>query len=548
MANYFINVVDRNTNQSVEYKYDFVTGVITAVAITKPDADKVSLNRCKSESLAAKDKQLFEFILQHKNGVSIKEVKEACAIRNMNNLATGISKICKQFLNMENEHFDEFKKKYMTYGFFFNFRKGASDDELIYFLHEYHVIGNLVNRTEIREKYENNQISESVITNTELMQLLMKKEPFLSDMLYQTDKGDFLPFIEVKQKIRFPLIVNMESSSVSHEINDSFKEQREGLGARMYDGSNFRALNIQKDKLTVGKSSYFVILDSADYVASRLKVYHHQNNEKEFNRVLAMWSERILNIRNNFDFSLYNSGIAFSIPIFEVSSEGKLKVLAAKGSQFKATGSGKRHIAPAGMLEVFSHERYGEFDFEQFKTLYAKELLEETVFGQENASLDETNDFFGVLYPFFEAVELRKQNVTFTSLKENLQIILSNWKEIWTSLGKKEDIPNYAALSALLNMTEIDFYQNSFFIVDFANLRPEFILPIYINEPINEIVNWEYEQGNNDECLKKDILSFNNLDDLNKWARIEVNEYCAPALAAIYLGAKYFFNKNKESL
>ena len=122
-----------------------------------------------------------------------------------------------------------------------------------------------------------------------------------------------------------------------------------------------------------------------------------------------------------------------------------------------------------------------------------------------------------------------------------IKVIHDNWEEIWSSLNYQDSVPNKAALSYLLKMNEDVFCQNSYFVLDFANLRPEFIVPIYISEQLNEIVNWEYEKENAYDAVKKDILTFNNLDDLNTWAKNEVNDYCAPALAAIYLGAKQFF-------
>ena len=537
MANYLITIFNQNLNQKVEYFYNLGKGVIEAKTIWKGE-NKIILEReNKAESFLPEEKKLFEFILERRKNISGDDAMALFDKQIPDKIAQVLGKIVAKIKKINNDELIEFNQS-LTTKFLFNYSKKNLMSGLLSFQHQYQVIGHL----EKNEMFKKNQISESSVTNTELMQVLLKKSNLLHEILYQTTTGDFLPFIQMSQSIRFPLIIDNEKTSVQHKWADSYKAQREGLGARMYDGSNLRAIRIQDHQLIVGKSSYFAILDSADYVASRLKVYHHQQNIHEFERIFKIWSERLNSLEKEGLFNDYNSGVAFSMPIFQICDNGDLKVLAAKGSQFKANGSGKRHIAPAGMLEFFTYDQSDKFDFEDFKTLCAKELLEETVFGQETLKLEENNPFFSILFPFFETLNLRRQDdITLFALMSFIKVIHDNWEEIWSSLNYQDSIPNKAALSYLLKMNEDVFCQTSYFVLDFANLRPEFIVPIYISEQLNEIVNWEYEKENAYDAVKKDILTFNNLDDLNTWAKNEVNDYCAPALAAIYLGAKQFF-------
>lgn len=491
----------------------------------------------RSSQLEQTPAMVFQYIIERKFGVHTEEIYNHFNL-SKENLSTIISKITRVIKDINHSDLNDFNQ-YLSSDLLFK-RKNQE----IYFSHVSTPLG-IVDKSKIKE-FDKNQYFESLVTNKQLIITLLEKSELLSKMLYQTTAGDFLPFIQLPNTIKFPLFLNNEIDSVKHDWVDSYKGQREGLGAKLYDGKNFRALNIKNQYLTIGQSSYFQVLDSADYVSSRLKLYYYKEESAHFQRIFDIWSERLKNIKEKQIFESYNSGIAFSIPIFQICEDGSLKVLAAQGSQTKATGSGRRHVAPAGMFEIFSvdYQDNHQFTFEDFKILCIKELFEETVFGKEKLEFNCDHPFSDILEPFLntEFLKVKRQDkLPFKTLADYIKMIHDHWDEIWQSFGK--EAPHHAALSALLTMTESEYEQNSFFVLDFANLRPEFIVPLYISEPLSTIVNWEYEQDN--QNVEKDILSFKNLDDLNNWAKNDINEYCAPALAAIYLGAKQFFMKNK---
>lgn len=533
MANYIVIISNKELKQKVHYLYNTES---KSIKIHKLYKENEEIHIDITNKLQEGDNRLFSFILEAKNKISFEQLSSCFTdLILVENLAERLSRISRRF-KCSHPELDEFNKTINSM-FLFNYSKKNVLSGELFFRHAYRI----KNSAQTNEIHEENQRSEAEIKNSDLMSLLLEKSNILSDMLYKTPLGDFLPFISLEQSIQFPLLIDNHIMPVENTWKDSFKKQREALGARMYDGQNLRALHIKDNQLTVGKSSYFSVLDSADYIASRLKVYHHQKKESEFDRVFKIWSERLIAIRDNNQFNSYNSGIAFSMPIFQIREDGGLNVLAAKNSQFKAAGSGKRHVSPAGMLEIFSYAKNSEINFEEFKTICAKELLEETVFGEVSLTLAKDNLFLSILSPFFDNVHLTRQDgLTFVAFRDFIQVIEHNWQEIWDSLNYVKNYPNKAALSALLDMSEDTFYRSSYFVLDFANLRPEFIVPIYITEPLNKIVNWEYEL---DGEIDNNILSFKSLNELNHWVKRDLDEFCSPALAAIYLGAKQYFEQ-----
>ena len=69
-------------------------------------------------------------------------------------------------------------------------------------------------------------------------------------------------------------------------------------------------------------------------------------------------------------------------------------------------------------------------------------------------------------------------------------------------------------------------------IVDAFVLRPEIIVPIFVNKPIDLLLNWE-----NDKPYKR---NFHNLEDVESLLA-EAGKWAAPGLAAAYLTAKDWF-------
>lgn len=542
MANYILSIKNEQLNQTMQYLYQSDTGTLTAQRLYDNGEEIIIRSRLNTPVKATFQRGhnlILSFILKSRCNLSIDDfaTKSSYAKRfklDENTLSQALTKISKIFKDIEHEKLIRFNT-FLTKEFLFNHTANNAREGRMSFQHQYEIITTSKSASSV---YEENQKSEASVKNTDLISVLLDKSEILPELLYKTTAGDHLPFILITQSVKFPLSIDNESISVKHEWKDSYKKQKEALGARMYDGKNLRALSIKENTLTVGQSSYFAVLDSADYIASRLKVYYHQKNDVEFERIFNEWSSRLQDLKEHHRFDSYNSGMAFSMPVFQICKDGSLNVFAPRNSNAKGTGSGKRHVSPAGMLEIFSLYKGNSLSFDEFKTICAKELLEETVFGGKSLILEENNKFVHILAPFFDNTNLPQQDgITFVALKNYIETINEHWQEIWESLNKTENQPNNAALIQVLNMSESDFYRNSFIAVDFANLRPEFIVPIYIKDPINKIVNWEYDAMNLDAC----IVSFNNLTDLNHWAKEEVNDFCAPALAAIYLGAKQFF-------
>ena len=76
-------------------------------------------------------------------------------------------------------------------------------------------------------------------------------------------------------------------------------------------------------------------------------------------------------------------------------------------------------------------------------------------------------------------------------------------------------------------------------VIDAFNFRPEIIQPIYIQGELNKLVNWEYED-------EPEIITWKNLEELNKWLEDNYYDWCPPGLAAAYLGAKNYFEGKKS--
>lgn len=454
---------------------------------------------------------------------------------------------------------------------------------------------------------------------------------FNKDFSYKTRAGIELPFIEIEHQgecpLKFPLTI-INSPKKAEQREDSLFLQRQNSGRTLYNGAIF-CLENDNGHYSLGTTSYMEVLDSCDYISSRirehwveiyeelllnhistyisdgikdvfdingevfkflnsLKFQYDKNShrtlvqgdrdprpvlgqvvrkelvpiiqknllanlEKELNKAIFsfvsketkksrsplemaidMWSKRIYAIHNK-DFSSYVAGIAFSIPLFQVNKES-ITVLLAKGSHKKATGGGYKHIAPAGMMEFFSDETPKQFTFDDFKALVCKELLEELYFGA-NIAHKKSTKYSRVIQMFSDNMEERTLVGYDEILSTVKDIVIPKWEEIWSELGKApKAIPSPVLLEKVLNFKETD--KPWFMVVDSLNSRPEIIRPIYFTENVEVFLNWENVQAEKE--------TFSNIDDLEQFVRDNHIDFCAPGMASVYLGARYYFENQHE--
>lgn len=444
---------------------------------------------------------------------------------------------------------------------------------------------------------------------------------------FLTNDGVRLPLIYLDYKnkcpFHFPLVVDKEF--YEEKKPDSLFNQRFNSGRDLYNGSIF-CLRNQEGEYSLGKTHYSSILDSCDYISSRMKEYwmksyeylllNHtheylsdsldkiftpnargriyglldtslrkplqydihgsiikyidgketklsvaltneirevvksnlisvlhdsiaqeikNNQNKSLSDVVELWNNRMIDVHNK-NFSNYIAGLAFSIPLFQVTKSG-LAVLLAKGSQQKAVGSGAKHIVPAGMVEFFSDMDPESFSFDDFRALICKELLEELYFG--NNIVHKHTSQYSRTINLFSDNQNERTYATYEEILDTVQkIVIPKWDDIWEKHGKtKENIPSKVLLEKVLELKETD--EPYFMIVDALNSRPEIIKPIYFTEDVEVFLNWE-----NVGIAR---VSFSNQQELENFVKKCHRDFCAPGIASIYLGARYYF-ENQETI
>lgn len=375
----------------------------------------------------------------------------------------------------------------------------------------------------------------------DLFDFLCSRSGIDEEILYSTGNIKLPFFLLPKHKVKFPMKVsNVESFEEKHD--DSLRKERKPA----YNGNIYRLLSIENDQWTIAPSCYFDILESSDYLGTRLKSAHQDFlNEKQNRRseLMEIREKRIKSFIQNGDFSQYIAGIAFSMPIFRKLDNGGLQLLKGKISSFKATGSGRMHVCPAGMLEnpVMFKNKGGErillnpyLTLEDFQAALCKELLEEAVFSEKILKNINESKYKSTILMFCDQISRPvEQSVKLSTLsyflKEEIQ---PYWYEIWESLKTGIDCPSIEPLNYILNLKE-DF--SPFYIIDTFNLRPEIIVPVYINDELFQITNWEYTDGGSE------IIEWANFENLQNWVEKHYKDWCPPGIAAAYLGARQFF-------
>lgn len=376
---------------------------------------------------------------------------------------------------------------------------------------------------------------------------LLKEIPEESSVFYRIDDL-VLPFIVPQQnRILFPMKIENSPIKIKDKNHqDSLLLQRKVLYAKLYNGNIFRLVkqNINTGVWTLARSTYFDILDSSDYISSRLKAYYQQyieypdhKSKEQFMTILNIWKNRLKQIMLG-DFSHYSAGLAFSIPTFRILDNGGLQLLCAKGSQHKATGSGKMHVCPAGMLEFWGMTNISELTFKDFKSIATKELFEETVLSDQalrDIATDTLSPFKYYLDCFTDSGDPDKLCANFSTIDLHAEELIKQWDQIWLTFKKK--VPSLDAVKALRGLKDS---HTAFMVIDALNFRPEIIQPIYIYGALNQLVNWEYDH----ESVM--VVTWENLQELNQWVKENYIHWCAPGLSAAYLGAKQYFENTQR--
>lgn len=390
---------------------------------------------------------------------------------------------------------------------------------------------------------------ESKTDYHQLLTYLTERYPNNKQYLYQVEDL-VLPFIVPdNNKIQFPIGINYLIKPIENKHEDSLLEQRQFLGSRLYNGHIYRLLTRDPNtgEMQLACCRYFETLDSADYLSSRLKAYYQksQQNPQEqesLNRLETIWNTRMSEVVTG-DFSYYNASLGFSLPIFRILENNKgLQLLHSKGSSQKAVWAAKKQICPSGALEYWSEtdRNNQQLTFEIFKTIATKELFEEVLLGSESV-YNEILHRFPRLEVYLNCLTDKcnpdEVGVDFNTIRESSEQIVRKWDEIWEKIQVTEKQPNLEPLFALQEATD----DNAFFIIDALNYRPEIVLPLYINSELNALLNWEYDKN------AEEIVTWRDVEELDNWLKDKYKDWSIPSLAAAYLGAKWYFDRQPNN-
>lgn len=413
------------------------------------------------------------------------------------------------------------------------------------------------NNTDLLEIYKKWKIfnhmrkMESKTDYHQLLTYLTERYPNNKQYLYQA-KDLVLPFIVPdNNKIQFPMDIDYLITPIQNKHEDSLLEQRQFLGSRLYNGHIYRLLTRDPNtgEMQLACCRYFETLDSADYLSSRLKAYYQksqQNSQEQesLNRLETIWNTRMSQVVTG-DFSYYTASLGFSLPIFRIldNNEG-LQLLHSKGSSQKAVWAAKNQICPSGALEYWSEtdKNNQQLTFEIFKTIATKELFEEVLLGSESVYNEILHHFPGLevyLNCLTDKCNPDEVGVDFNTIRESSEQIVRKWDDIWKKIQvpKKEKKPNLEPLFALQQATD----DNAFFIIDALNYRPEIVLPLYINSELNALLNWEYDKN------AEEIVTWRDVEELDNWLKDKYKDWSIPSLAAAYLGAKRYFDRQPNN-
>lgn len=369
----------------------------------------------------------------------------------------------------------------------------------------------------------------------------------LSDFFYKSDTGAPLPFFLIDPekfgRFSFPAPISEAPLAPPDRGAKSLVRRRKAAGREVYDGKNYRLIKADKDGWQLGRTSYFKLVDDCDYLKSYilagwgLVCEDPKAVRKSFllnDPTVKEWLTRVRQIKRG-DFSSYHAGISFNTPIFrKVSNNNTLELLHARGSFEKQADGGKLHVCPAGMLEYsWGVAEETALTAEDFGTYALKEMIEETL-RSDAFSLEEKIKYLDSqksIGDMIAAGALRKHCLDLVEgLRHEIEV---HNISIANSAGELVDLSLEAADESIKLPQDLAT-RPLYAIVDAFVLRPELIVPIFVEKPLDLLLNWENE--------KADRRSFRNLQDVEGLLS-EADKWAAPGLAAAYLTAKEWFSR-----
>jgi hypothetical protein len=387
--------------------------------------------------------------------------------------------------------------------------------------------------------------------NTVLYSLIDDLECILGDKSFFHRMGNVrLPFFFMdKERFGFPTFPIPIGDTNLDEPNrgyDSLLRMRRYVqGKKIYPGSIYRLVCAKPAGWELAKTIYPYILDDCDYLAFNIKsgwrdAYERNAGGKDFlaaSEVVEEWKKRVRQVQRG-DFSGYHAGIAFSIPIFQIMEDGSLRLQMAKGSSEKAAGAGAKHVVPAGMLEFCGELDFKntELTFPAFVSYIGKELIEETLLANLHIKDAAKRRFDQVasshhLISSCESPNGKPGDATdVKSLNSDIKTLLDDWDNRW-----KDTPPSATPLRKIMELQSCNEETPCFCIVDAFNLRPEFIIPLYIKEDLDFCINWEYDKKTFDR------QPLRSMDEVVSFVSEGYKDWAAPGIAAAYFGAKYYF-------
>lgn len=368
----------------------------------------------------------------------------------------------------------------------------------------------------------------------QLMNVLVELYPELDDFFHRLNDGSRLPFHILNEeqygRPKFPIEVeDYGPKEVRRERGDySIRKQRDPEGARLFNGSIYRLTKATKSEWTIARGDYYTSLESCDYLRREiLRLWGEcvltSDVEQAKLRIrsspaVAEWLANIRQIRKKGDFTGYCAGMAFTMPVF-YSQGSKLTLVCARGSTKKATGGGKYHCCPAGMLEYYRNTRADFLEFNDLRTYMIKELIEETMADEEFVEKD--------IQARLNARDMsRGDGLNLRRLERMFEKLSSKWQ-------KNGDFTELFDLARKFKEPEFHPY----FVLDAFRLRPELIKPVYFKDQIQIFLNWEYDGK------LEDARHYRSIDDLQKSLKEEAFEWAEPGLAAALLGGERWFEK-----
>lgn len=374
----------------------------------------------------------------------------------------------------------------------------------------------------------------------------------------------------------FPIPVSTEQRMPSEDLlaaqeKRSLHRQRLAQGSNVYPGTIYTLHKGSSADWELGWTLYTDLIESCDQIAANLKEIWLDVRKSgitpedrrarmgsgagpdALGQVTNRWDIRASEVLNG-RFDAYLAGIAFSAPTFRIEQNGSLTLLFAEGAPEKQSGAGQKHVCPAGMLEFWEPLGAGEaLTLDQFKAIVAKELLEETVFGAKFA-LKEDSPFRLSVEKFSTETPGMMQASADDIMATLKGTILKGWDKIWQdfpawqTLVEKKLKPPSPGLSPLRSILAFDPEVDPCFLaIDALCFRPELIVPLYQFDPLSALVNWEYKHhGRLDDAFE--TYTWETEQELEDWVAQERPNWCAPGIAAAYLGARHYFQEREACI